>query len=329
MERHMINLSRRTFMQGLCATGAAAPLAAACQNAGPAMASGPFFQRHNVQIGIQLYTLVDMLANNLEGAISGVAEIGYQTVEIPSYMGKTPAELRALLDKHGVKCTAAHIGMNAGTAAAPGLRGDLGKLAADMHTLGATHIYAPSMPAPDDIGLTPNAGEGYAFIVRVAEAMGVDRWKRFADELSDVGSKLKASGIAFGYHNHNYEFAKAGDRTGFDIIVQESDPAAVSIELDVGWAAAAGQDVVALFEKYSGRYTGMHIKDIKASTVPNIALKMDPSDVGSGKLDWATILPAAHKAGVRNFFLEQEAPFDKPRLESAANGYKFLSTLEA
>jgi sugar phosphate isomerase/epimerase len=325
MERIMMDLSRRRFMQTLTATSAAVPLAAACQT----VAGGPFFQSRSAPIGIQLYTLSDMLAANLEGAVSGVAKIGYQAVEIPSYMGKTPAQLRQLFDSHGVKCTAAHIQMAPGTAAAPGLRGDLGKLAADMHVLGATHIYAPSMPAPADIALTPNDGEGYAFIVRVAQAMGVDHWKRFAGELSEIGAKLKASGIGFGYHNHNYEFVKVGERTGFDILVAESDPASVSFELDVGWAAAAGEDPAALFAKYSGRCTGMHIKDIKATTQPNIALKMDPSDVGTGRLDWKTILPAAYKAGVRNFFLEQEPPFATSRMEAAENGYRFLSTLEA
>jgi len=321
----MTSLSRRSFVQAMCAAGAATPLAAACQT----MASGPFFQRRGAAIGIQLYTLSDMLAADLEGAVGGVARIGYQTVEIPSYMGKTPTQLREIFDRHGVKCTAAHIGMSPGTEAAPGLRGDLGKLAADMHILGATHVYAPAMAVPTDMGMTPNPNEGFGFVVRVAEAMGVDRWKRLADELSDIGRKLKAGGIGFGYHNHNFEFAKAGDRSGYDVIVQESDPDAVSLELDVGWAAAAGQDPAELFAKYSGRFSAMHIKDIKASTTPNIALKMDPSDVGAGRLDWKTILPAAYKAGVRNFFLEQEPPFDKPRMEAAENGYKFLSKLEA
>jgi sugar phosphate isomerase/epimerase len=325
MERNMTDLSRRHFVQALCAAGAVSPLAAACQT----MPSGPFFAQRNAPIGIQLYTLSDMLAADLEGAISAVSRIGYRTVEIPSYMGKTPAQLREIFNRNNVACTAAHIQMAAGTAAAPGLRGDLGQLAADMHTLGAGFIYAPSMPAPADIGITPNAGEGYAFIVRAAEAMGEDRWRRFAAELSEVGRKLNASNIKFGYHNHNYEFVKVGNRTGFDILVEESDPAHVSFELDVGWAAAAGEDIPALFAKHSGRYTGMHIKDVKATTQPNIALKMDPSDVGSGKLDWKTILPAAHAAGVRNYFLEQEPPFDKPRLEAAEIGYKYLSTLEA
>lgn len=320
----MTRLSRRTFVQALCATGAATPFAAACQT----MASGPFFKRHAAPIGIQLYTLSDMLAADLEGAIAAVARIGYETVEIPSYMGKTPTQLRELFDRNGVKCTGAHIGMNAGTEAAPGLRGDLSKLAADMHVLGVTHVYAPSMAIPTDIGLTQNPGEGYAYISRVAEAMGEDRWKKLAAELSEIGRKLKANNIGFGYHNHNFEFAKAGARTGYDIMVTESDPAAVSFELDVGWAAAAGNDIVELLNRYKGRYTGMHIKDIKATTAPNIALKMDPSDVGAGKLDWKTILPTAYAAGVRNFYLEQEPPFATSRLVAAENGYKYLSTLE-
>lgn len=319
----MTDFSRRFFLQGLCATGAASPMLAACAT------TGPFFQQRAAPIGIQLYTLSDMLATDLEGALAGVARIGYKTVEIPSYMGKTPAQLREALNRNGLTCSAAHIQMNAGTDAAPGLRGDLAKLAADMHTIGATHVYAPSMPIPTDIGLTPNAGEGYAFVSRVADAMGEDRWKRLAGELSEIGRKLKTNGIGFGYHNHNFEFAAAGGRTGFDIIVGESDPAAVSIELDVGWAAAAGQDPVELFSRYSGRYTAMHIKDIKATTAPNTSLKMDPSDVGAGRLDWAAILPAAHAAGVRHFFLEQEPPFATSRLQAAENGYRFLSALEA
>jgi sugar phosphate isomerase/epimerase len=322
----MSALSRRRVLQAFAATGVTTSLAG-CQS--PMNSSGSFFQSRKVDIGIQLYTLADMLRTDPDGTVASVARIGYKTVEIPSYLGKTPQELRAVFDKNGLKCTAAHIGMNAGTDAAPGLRGDLKKLAADMHVLGATHVYAPSMAIPMDIDLKAAANEGYAFISRVADAMGTDRWKRMGAELTDIGRKLKASGVGFGYHNHNYEFVKVGDRTGFDILVAESDPAFVSFELDVGWAAAAGQDPVALFQKHTGRYHGIHMKDIKASTAPNTALKMDPTEVGSGRLDWKAILPAAYKAGVRQFFLEQEPPFEKGRMEAAEIGYKFLSTLNA
>jgi sugar phosphate isomerase/epimerase len=319
-------MSRRRVLQAFAASGLTTSLAG-CQT--PMSSNQPFFQNRKVDIGIQLYTVADMLRTDPDGTIAGIARIGYKTVEIPSYLGKTPKQLREVFDKNGLKCTAAHIGMNPGTDAAPGLRGDLARLAADMHVLGATHVYAPSMAIPMDIDLKAGANEGYAFISRVADAMGPDRWKRMAGELSEIGRKLKASGIGFGYHNHNYEFVKVGDRTGFDILVTESDPAHVNFELDVGWAAAAGQDPTALFQKHSGRYSGIHIKDIKASTTPNTNLKMDPTEVGSGRLDWKTILPAAYKAGVRQYFLEQEPPFEKGRMEAAEIGYKYLSTLVA
>jgi sugar phosphate isomerase/epimerase len=321
----MIQLSRRHFVQSLCAAGAASPVIAGCATAQPA----PFFQRQNTPIGIQLYTLGDLLTKDFDGTIAKVAQIGYKTVETPSYMGKTPAQLRMAFDANGLKCTSAHIAMRPGTAAEPGLTGDLSKLAADMHTMGATHVICPAMAIPDDIKLTPEPNEGFRIIVRVVNAMTADHWKRMAGQLNDIGRKLKADGIKFGYHNHNFEFVKVGDTTGYELLIANTDPALVTFELDIGWAAAAGRNPVSLFNAHKGRFGAMHVKDIKASTKPNIELKMDPTEVGSGELDWKTIMPAAHAAGVREFFLEQEPPFEKTRLEAAEIGYNFLSKLEA
>ncbi len=321
----MIQLSRRHFVQTLCAAGAASPMIAACASAQP----GPFFARQNASIGIQLYTLADMLRTDLEGTIEKVAKIGYKTVETPSYMGKTPAQLRASFDRNGLKCTSCHIAMRPGTAEEPGLTGDLSKLAADLHTLGATHAICPAMAAPDDIKLEPVAGEGFRMIVRVVNAMTADHWKRMAGQFNEIGRKLKANGIRFGYHNHNFEFVKVGETTGYELLITNTDPELVTFELDVGWAAAAGRDPADLFSAHRGRFGAMHVKDLKASTVPNIELKMDPTEVGSGELDWTRIMPSAHAAGVREFFLEQEPPFEKGRLEAAEIGYNYLSKLEA
>ncbi len=323
----MTPITRRRLIQRLGAAGVVAPVAAACQT--PAMKSQAFFQNRNLPIGIQLYTLADMLRENPEAAVSGVAEIGYQTVEIPSYLGKSPTDLRALFDANNLRCTAAHVGMRPGTAEEPGLFGDVDKLSADMHTLGVTNVYAPSMAIPAGIGISPREGEGYAFISRVAQAMGEDHWKRMAEQLNDIGQKLASNAIAFGYHNHNYEFARIGERTGFEMLLAETDPGYVSFELDVGWAAAAGHDPTALFKQDPGRYTAIHMKDIQPSTQPNIALKMSPTEVGSGALDWKTLLPAAYESGVRHFFLEQEPPFKATRLDAARIGFNYLNTLEA
>jgi sugar phosphate isomerase/epimerase len=322
----MIATSRRRFLQGACAIGAASPLLSAC--ATDAMKSGPFFANNGLPIGIQLYTLADMLRSDLEGTIENVARIGYKTVETPSYMGKTPAQLRASFDKNGLKCTSCHIAMRPGTPEEPGLTGDLSKLAADMHTLGATHAICPAMAAPDDIKLEPVAGEGFRMIVRVVEAMTADHWKRMGDQFNGIGRALKADGIKFGYHNHNFEFVKVGDTTGYELLIANTDPELVTFELDVGWAAAAGRDPVQLFNAHKGRFGAMHVKDLKASTVPNLELKMDPTEIGAGELDWAKIMPAAYAAGVRNYFLEQEPPFVKTRLEAAEIGYNYLSKLE-
>lgn len=316
--------SRRQFIQVLGAAGALSPLAG-CQT----MPDQPFFKRQNLPIGIQLYTLGELTRTDLDGTLKEVARIGYRTVELAGYAGKTPAQLRTAFDKAGVKCTSAHVGLAKGTAAEPKLLDDLGRVAADMHVIGATHVICPAMAKPDDLTITPNPAEGFRVITRIAQAMSEDQWKRMAAQFNDIGRKLKAEGVRFGYHNHNMEFVKVGNRTGFDIFIAETDPALVTFELDVGWAAAGGLDPAEMFAKNPGRYGLMHVKDIKASTVANVDVRMDPTEVGAGRLDWTKILPAAYRAGVREFFVEQEPPFVQGRLESAAACYNFLSTLKA
>src|SRR5689334_14500898 len=105
MEHNMISLSRRGFVQALCATGAAAPLAAACQSVqGQSMANGPFFARHNLPIGIQLYTLGELMVKDMDGTLKQISQIGYKSVELAGYLGKTPQQLRASFDAAGVSC---------------------------------------------------------------------------------------------------------------------------------------------------------------------------------------------------------------------------------
>jgi sugar phosphate isomerase/epimerase len=125
------------------------------------------------------------------------------------------------------------------------------------------------------------------------------------------------------------EFYPVAGSTGLEIMMANADQQYVTWELDIGWAAAGGVDPIAFFNKHSGRFAAAHIKDVKASTVPNYEVKMDPTEVGSGKLDWKAIMPAAYKAGVRKFYVEQEAPFAFERLESARICYQYLNALKA
>jgi len=284
-----------------------------------------FFARRGLPIGLQLYTLGGVVGSDLEATMLRVGAIGYREVELPSYLGHKPAELRAVADKAGVKITSLHIGAKS-MGGSPGLDWEPARLAADLKILGADSVVVPIAPMPAGGG-RPNPGEeGGAFMSRVISSQGPDYWKGIAALLNERGAALAAEGLKLGYHNHNIEFAPLGGTTGWDILVKETNPKFVSFELDVGWVAAAGLDPVAMLRRLSGRVTKLHVKDLLATTQPNFALKMDPTEVGSGTIDWKRLLPAAYRAGVRHFYVEQEPPFKFDRLVSVAKNYAYLST---
>jgi sugar phosphate isomerase/epimerase len=187
----------------------------------------------------------------------------------------------------------------------------------------------PMIAIPSRFG-APTKEEGVVgYLRRVAEGTTADDWKANADFLNEKGKALKAAGIKVGYHNHNYEFAPVGSTTGMEILLANTDPALVTFEVDIGWVAAAGVDPYAFLAKHKGRFTLMHVKDVKADTKPNYAFQMDPAEIGAGALDWKRLLPEAYAAGVRGFYVEQEPPFTRPRLEAAKISYDYLAGVVA
>lgn len=301
MRQTPIQFHRRAFL----ASGLAA------MTAGAASAAQPFFKRHGLPIGIQLYTLGADAAKDLDGTLKAVAGIGYRSVELAGLLGRTGAQMKAALDAAGLVCTSAHV-QGRGQ-----LDGDLGKLAADLNAIGVKTAVMPSPYIPDRL-----QGKG---LREVLTQLTADDWKMNADFLSEKAAILAKSGIKVGYHNHNFEFMPLAATTGMDILIDRTDPKLITFELDVGWVAAAGIDPAAYFARHKGRFSMMHVKDIKADTQPNFALKMDPTEIGSGKLAWKTLLPAAYAAGVRGFYVEQEPPFTRPRIEAAKISFDYLA----
>lgn len=315
-DNHSQGLSRR----GLLAAGAAA-LGAGF--AGTVTASEvPFFQRRKQPVGIQLYSLGPDLAKELDAQLATVAKIGFRTVELAGYLGRTPAELRATFDRHGLVCPSAHISPKGPN----GFSGDLVKLADELHVIGVKSAIMPIFYIPERMGA--------ADLRQAGVQMTADEWKWNADFLNEKAAILKKAGILAGYHNHNFEFtplkdAKGGDTTGMDILLKGTDPSLVTFELDAGWVTAAGQDPFALLKAYPGRFTQMHVKDVKPTTKPNFELRQDPTEVGSGMIDWKRLLPAAYEAGIRGFYYEQEPPFAYARLESAKISFDYLAKVVA
>jgi sugar phosphate isomerase/epimerase len=321
MEYRTNLLSRRDVLCMGTATLAALP-------ALDALGAGPgFFARNKLPLGLQLYTVGELARKDLDGTLNRIADIGYETIELAGLHGHTVAELRAAADKVALKFVSIHISADT----RPGelsLAGDLHALAASAHELGVTDVVMPMYSTPAHVG-APATGEGFlAYLSRVVPQFTADDWHRTADQLNGYGRTLQREGLKFGYHNHNPEFAPlSGNTNGFEILLKETDPKVVSFELDIGWAAAGGQDAIQLMSQHKGRITQLHVKDIKESTKTNYTLQQDPTEVGSGTLDWASLLSTAKTTNIKRFFVEQEPPFPGDRFDSIAKSLRYLKSL--
>lgn len=318
------SLDRRSLLTGIAAAMTAAPSALAAPRR-------RFFERLGLPVGLQVYTLGDEPKADLDATFARLAAIGYRDLELPQLYGKTPAQVRAAADRAGLKISAMHLAVSTQPVLDPAslmLNSEPQQIADGLGALGARAGVLPIAPFPPD--MKPRAGENFmAMIPRAFAEAGVDHWKRTGAMLNARAALLKPLGITLGYHNHNIEFAPIGNTTGWDVLMRETDPRLVFIEADVGWVAAAGLDPVAFLRRWRGRVRWLHVKDLTAETVPNFALAMKPTEVGSGKQDWARILPEAKRAGVQHFYVEQEPPFTMPRMDAAAKSYAYLAGLRA
>lgn len=314
-------MDRRTAILGL------GGLALSAQTVRAAAPRAPFFTAHRLPIGVQLYTLDPDLDADFAGTLQTLRRVGYRSVEMAGYHGRTAAQLREAFDRAGLRCTSAHI-QPTPRGNGPSF-GEVDALARDMHVIGVTDVILPIPLFPADFRppAETNAGDGFR---ASGKAMKADDWRRTADFLNDRARALKPHGIRVGYHNHNFEFQPLeGGRTGMDLLLSGTDPALVSFEMDAGWVEAGGHDPIALLKAHPRRFTQMHVKDIKASTQTNFEFRQDPTEVGRGKIDWRRILPAAYAHGVRRFYVEQEPPFPGTRLASVSASFRYLAGLVA
>ncbi|MEZ4699023.1 MAG: sugar phosphate isomerase/epimerase [Rhodothermales bacterium] len=262
------------------------------------------------RIGVQLYTLRDLMKDDFEGTIEKVAAIGYKEVEFAGYYDRSPDQVRALLDRLGLTSPSVHAGLE-------GLREDLEGNLDTYARIGHTYVTIPALPG--------------AFGGQIA----ADAWPKFASEFNTIGKACKARGLKLAYHNHNFEFAPVGNQTALDVLLSQTDPDLVSFELDLAWAYIGGQDPLAWFDRYPGRFAMWHVKDVKGPDVVAKAFKETPreafrvfgervSAVGDGDIDFKKIFAAAKKSGMEHYFVENDFP--KDALANITASYKSLST---
>lgn len=317
------SVDRRTFLKGLAAVGGAA-IATACTSSGigasgsasPSLASPPLSAWRD-RIGLQLFTVRDLTRTDYPGTLIKVGAIGYKEVQTTgSYGEHTPQQIKSYLDRAGLVAPTTHVNPAQGAEFERALEGY--KLIGHRYT---TVRFAP-MP-----GVTRTPTQTY------------DAVKRTAQALNAAGAITKKHGIKLIVHNHTEEFAPLDDRAGrpFDVLLAETDPSLVAMELDIGWAVAAGQNPLELFRAAPGRYEVWHVKDLTGLAALNAlkthverqrAAKIVP--LGEGEIDYRPIFAQAALAGMKHFYVEQDtAPASGDSIAAAATSYRNLVKLLA
>lgn len=245
------------------------------------------------KIGIQLYTVREELAKNVEGTLARVAEIGFKEVEFAGYPDGTAQSLRKILDRHGLQAVSSHVDIQR-------LRADWDRTLDQAITVGQHFIVVPSVPEE--------------------ESRTVDDWKRIAGLFNKAGETARAKGIQFAYHNHDSEFTPVESRLPYDLLLEETDPRLVQFEMDLYWITKGGQDPLKYFAKWPGRFPLVHVKDMDATPQRYFA------EAGKGTIDFKRIFQKAKQAGIRHYFYEQDevpgSPFD-----AAKTSYDYLRAL--
>lgn len=293
--------NRRTFLQqlGFLSAGLAfAPALISCdssnQTKGDANATAETADagtgtsgtgKANIKnIGIQLYTLRELLPKDVKGVTAKVAQAGYQDVETygyspeNGYWGLQPQAYRELLDANQLVSSSGHYDfsqyMSSGNT-------DIVKRYIEAgNTIGHTYITVPYLGEP--------------------QRNTADAYKNIAEKMNKAAELCKAANLKLAYHNHDFEFKQYGDTTGYDILLKETDPTLVSFEADLYWMERAGRKPIDLFNQHQGRFVMWHVKDMDKNS-PELN-----TEIGNGSINYKEIFAQAKLSGLDRIFVEQE-----------------------
>jgi len=259
----------------------------------------------NIPIGLQLYTVRHLAeTSDLATLLRQIHSIGYQEVESYSGLNKRPAaEFRAMITDAGLRVPSGHFDYVA-------LRDSTDKQFAYAKEVGMQWVVCPMLPKP--------------------QWDSVEGFRTAAADFNKWGEYAKDHGLRFAFHNHNYEFQKfaAGTKpaVGYDVLINETDPALVSFEMDCYWITQSGNDPLAMMKRLGRRVRMLHLKDRQPGAVASQVMDADAehfAEVGTGTIHWRAILEAAQKHDVEHYFVEQDS-ISGPPLDSIRTSYQNL-----
>jgi len=337
--------TRRAFLRDAALLGAGAWAFGACARAtGATSAAGAPTQaiRPSIDhVGIQLFTVRDRMETDFDGTLAALAAIGYREVEPFLYHGRTPEQVRASLDRAGLRAPSTHAALRPG----PDLERQLAGYQLMGHQFAAAAGPLPPGMRPNGPpgggppnGGAPNGGNRPPGGFPAPPPQTLDSVQRTIETLNQVAAAAKPYGIRVLVHNHTTEFQPFADgRTPYDVMLAELDPERVVLELDIGWSTVAGQKALALFDRHPGRFPLWHVKDMAGLSALGGMTGMTERQraakivaVGEGEIDYRPIFAKAATAGLQHFFVEQDtAPQTGDSIAAARTSFEAIKRLLA
>jgi sugar phosphate isomerase/epimerase len=286
MDRHRVPpMNRRRFLHSLSASLAGAT----------AMPRAGLAHTRLDRIGLELYAVRDAMRRDPERTLASIREIGYKDVELLwsfDNFGRTPQQVRATLDKEGLRAPSAHM-------APQTILTDWEKSLDKAKLLGHEYLIVPSLPAD--------------------AARSLDRWRYWADQFNAAGAVARKAGIWLAFHNEPNHMTRIDGTVPYDVFMDRTDPTAVRHQLDVGNMVMGGGDPMPYLRKYVDRYWSFHIKDV----LPD---RTKDTELGRGIVDIRRLLAAIPDVQRKHVYVEQEAWTDS--LASARMNYQYLAAME-
>ncbi|MCF6314369.1 MAG: sugar phosphate isomerase/epimerase [Verrucomicrobiales bacterium] len=236
--------------------------------------------------GIQLYSLQKWMDEDPDACLKQLADWGLKEVETSVFTKQSALELKGLLDKHGLRCTSHHVFPR-------DLDKNMDAVIAYAKAVGATWVMSPLLPHKPPLTREQ--------IPAIAERF--NRW----------GKKLNQAGLRFAYHTHGQEFRSDAEGVLFDALLDQTDPELVSYEVDVYWVLWGGGNPVDVLKRHGKRICALHLKDMKKGTPTGSALQQKPPreaivTLGSGMIDFSSILKLAREYDISRLYIEDESP---------------------
>jgi sugar phosphate isomerase/epimerase len=256
-------------------------------------------------MGLQLFTVRDAMEKDPLATLKAAKAMGYQDFEIygfdtvkGTYYGFTPSEFLTILNDLNLTVSSGHYGFS------PYLDAPADELKrfVDECISGALAIKSKYITWP---WIAP-------------EQRTLENFKRMSGLLNTIGEQVTQAGLGFAYHNHGFEFEDYQGQTGMEILLKETDPQLVKLQLDMYWVMHSSKNTPQeLIDNHPGRYVMWHIKDMDKVT-------RDYTELGNGSIDYTALLPDPVKSGLEFYYLEQGGNFAHSSMESIAESASFF-----